>query len=330
MAVAAPRSGLAPALSLMFRGARPAGEAFPLDVLCIAPHPDDAELGMGGALLVHARRGLHVGVLDLSRGELASNGTPAARLAESAVAAEALGLCWRGNLGLRDRDLEGPEAALRVVAAIRWTRPAVLCIPSPEDPHPDHRAAHRLCLEAWFSAGLRRYAAGGGAGEFPAAAAFRPRAVLQYFINGWSEPSLVLDVTAVYAEKRAAIAAHVTQFAVDGSPDGSVGGNRDGAGDGAGNEAGDGAGSGAGDGSVHGTGNGNGAVGPSGADDGSAAWQVGGAGVATRLNRGQALAQVEARDQFFGARAGVGFAEGFILCGPAQVGDFGCVGGWGG
>jgi len=181
----------------------------PLDLLCVAPHPDDAELGMGGTLALEAARGRRVGVLDLSAGEMATNGTPADRLQESAAAAEALGLVWRGNLGLPDRALEGPDREAALVGALRQLRPGLVFVPHPADVHPDHSAAARLCREALFSAGLRRaagpaWAAGSGA--------FRPRAVLQYFINGWAEPTLVVDVSSVYETKRRAIAAHASQF----------------------------------------------------------------------------------------------------------------------
>ena len=130
-------------LSLRFAGGVPAEQAS-LDLLCIAPHPDDAELGMGAVLAQESARGLGVGILDLSRGELASNGTPEQRLQESAEAARILGLRWRGNLGLRDRALEGPNAQEALITALRVLRPVALFIPHPRDPHPDHGAAHRL------------------------------------------------------------------------------------------------------------------------------------------------------------------------------------------
>ncbi len=220
-----------------------------LDVLCVAPHPDDAELGMGGVLALEAAQGRRVGVLDLSRGELASNGTPEERLQESAAASEVLGLCWRGNLGLPDRDLFGPAQVLRLAAVLRALRPAVLCVPHQADPHPDHGAAQRMAVEAVFSAGLRRLSGEG--------APHRPRLVLQYFINGWAEPTFVCDVSAYYGRKQRAILAHQSQF--------------------------------------------------------------GRGEVPTRLNSGGAMAQVEARDRFFGGAHGVAVAEGFCVLRPLAV-----------
>jgi bacillithiol biosynthesis deacetylase BshB1 len=196
--------------TLEFAGGRAATEAAPLDLLCIAPHPDDAELGMGGALSREGARGRRAGVLDLSGGEMATNGTPEARLRESAEAAVMLGLRWRGNLGLPDRALEERQHVVEVVGALRLLRPELLFVPFPEDPHPDHAAACRLALEAAFSAGLRRFAGPEWAAGAPP---HRPRCILQYFINGWRDPPIALDVSAFYDAKRRSIAAHVSQFA---------------------------------------------------------------------------------------------------------------------
>jgi len=199
--------------TLDFAGGVAAGAAA-LDLLCVAPHPDDAELGMGGTLAREAARGLQVGVLDLTTGTMATNGTPEVRLEESAAASVLLGLRWRGNLGLPDRGLEGADCAAALAGALRLLRPAVVFIPCPDDPHPDHAAAFRLSMEAIFSAGLRRFPVP----EWAAPAAFRPRAVLQYFINGWRDPALALDVSAVYEVKRRSIAAHASQFRFASTP----------------------------------------------------------------------------------------------------------------
>ena len=56
-----------------------------LDALVIAPHPDDAELGMAGAILSMQAKGLAVGVLDLTTGEPTPHGTPKIRAAETAA-----------------------------------------------------------------------------------------------------------------------------------------------------------------------------------------------------------------------------------------------------
>ena len=47
----------------------------PLDVLVIAPHPDDAELGMAGAILRYKSEGYRVGILELTNGEPTPHGS---------------------------------------------------------------------------------------------------------------------------------------------------------------------------------------------------------------------------------------------------------------
>src|SRR5205085_605939 len=77
-----------------------------LDVLVVAPHPDDAELGAAGAILRLKAQGWKVGVLDLTDGEPTPYGSVETRQRETAAATEILGLDWRGNLGLPNRSLE--------------------------------------------------------------------------------------------------------------------------------------------------------------------------------------------------------------------------------
>jgi len=51
----------------------------PLDLLVFGPHPDDLEIGLGGAIAREAAAGRRVGLCDLTRGELGSNGTAIVR-----------------------------------------------------------------------------------------------------------------------------------------------------------------------------------------------------------------------------------------------------------
>ena len=62
-----------------------------LDVLVIAPHPDDAELGMAGSILRMKAGGMSVGVLDLTNGEPTPHGSVEIRARETAAATEILG-----------------------------------------------------------------------------------------------------------------------------------------------------------------------------------------------------------------------------------------------
>ncbi len=179
----------------------------PLDLLAFGPHPDDIEIGMGATVALHAARGWRVGLCDLTRGELGSNGTPEERVAEGEAARAVLGAALRINLGLPDGALD-PDASdqvARLVACIRTHRPRTVAIPYWDDRHPDHVTASRLLRQAIFRAGLRRVEM--------AEAPWRPDWVCHYFINDAAPPSFVVDVSDAYERKRQALACHATQFA---------------------------------------------------------------------------------------------------------------------
>ena len=75
-----------------------------LDVLVIAPHPDDAELGMGGAIVKLAQQGHKVHIVDMTNGEPTPHGSIETRARESAEAAKILGV-QRTLLGLKNREV---------------------------------------------------------------------------------------------------------------------------------------------------------------------------------------------------------------------------------
>ena len=176
-----------------------------VDLLAIGPHPDDIEIGIGGLVAKHAALGHRVGLCDLTAGEMGSNGGVAERLAEADAACDVLGAAWRVNLRLPDRALGISPDQLRTIAAIvRQARPRVVAIPYWSDRHPDHVTASHLLTEAIFSAGLRRFEAGGSA--------WKPESVCYYFINDAAAPSFVVDVSEHYETKRRALACFASQF----------------------------------------------------------------------------------------------------------------------
>lgn len=177
----------------------------PVDLLAFGPHPDDLEIGLGGTLAKHAALGQAVGLCDLTRGEMSSNGTPGERVREAERAAQVLGAAWRENLALPDRAIgSAPEHLRRVVELIRRSRPAAIAVPYWRDRHPDHEASAELLRDAVFNAKLRRYEA---AGE-----PWQPRWVCHYFINDAVPPSFVVDVSAHYEQKKQALACYASQF----------------------------------------------------------------------------------------------------------------------
>jgi bacillithiol biosynthesis deacetylase BshB1 len=177
-----------------------------VDLLAFGPHPDDLEIGMGGAIALHASRGHHVVLCDLTRGELGSNGTPDTRIAEAEAARVVLGARARVNLALPDGGLSVDDRAQvgTIAGCVRRYRPRAVALPYWRDRHPDHEAASRLLRRAIFNAGLRRYDAEGEA--------WRPAWSCYYFINDGAAPSFVVDVSSVYEIKRRALACHVSQF----------------------------------------------------------------------------------------------------------------------
>ena len=178
----------------------------PVDLLVFGPHPDDLEIGMGATIARHASLGAAVGLCDLTRGEMGTNGAPEERLAEADEASAVLGARWRVNLALPDRRLrEVPEQVDPIVELIRATRPAAIALPYWADRHPDHGAASALVQAAAFTAGLRRHATGRDA--------WRAEWLVYYFINNAADPSFVVDVSAHYEVKQRALDCHRSQFA---------------------------------------------------------------------------------------------------------------------
>ena len=176
----------------------------PVDLLVFGPHPDDIEIGMGATVALHTAAGARVGLCDLTAGEMGSNGSVEERIAEGEAACAALGAAWRVNLRWPDRGIGGPEHIRAAAALIRRTRPATVAIPYWSDRHPDHVSASQVLTEAVFNAGLRRFDAG--------EPAWKPTSVCYYFINDSVSPSFVVDVSAHYEAKRAALACYGTQF----------------------------------------------------------------------------------------------------------------------
>jgi N-acetylglucosamine malate deacetylase 1 len=180
-----------------------------LDLLVFGPHPDDIEIGLGGTVARHAALGLHVGLCDLTRGELGSNGTPEERRAEAEAARQVLGAAWRENLGWPDRGIaKDPSHLEHAVTFIRRHRPRVVAVPYWSDRHPDHVAASHVLAEAVSHAALRRYPAEGEA--------WKPEWICYYFINDAASPSFVIDVSDQYETKRRALDCHSSQFARTG------------------------------------------------------------------------------------------------------------------
>ncbi len=184
-----------------------------LDVLIIAPHPDDAELGAGGLILRLKEAGKRVGVLDLTDGEPTPHGSPEMRARETAAASAVLGLDWRENLGLPNRRLEATlEARAKLAGVIRCTRPRWLFAPYWVDAHPDHVAATELIEAARFWSKLTKSDLAGQP--------HHPERIFYYYcvhLRLVAQPAFVLDISPYWERKLAAIHCYESQF-ITGRP----------------------------------------------------------------------------------------------------------------
>ena len=176
-----------------------------LDLLAIAPHPDDVELTCGGTMLKMAQAGHSTGILDLTQGEMGTRGTPETRLREAARAAKILGAKVRRNLGLPDAHLRVcDEYKTAIAEVIRELEPHTVILPYWEGRHPDHYTAATLGYEACFVAGLKNYPLAGRA--------FRPFKVIYAAAYSDVRPTFAVDITGQYEQRRRAILAYASQF----------------------------------------------------------------------------------------------------------------------
>lgn len=182
-----------------------------LDILVLAAHPDDTELGCGGTVAKHIHDGHKVGIVDLTRGELGTRGTPEIRAAEAAAAAHILGVSVRDNLGLRDGFFQNdPEHQLSVIRAIRKYRPSIVLANAVYDRHVDHGKGASLAHDACFLSGLAKIETRDDTGVLQEA--WRPRAVYHYIQSYYLKPDFVVDISGFWDIKMNAVRAFKSQF----------------------------------------------------------------------------------------------------------------------
>jgi bacillithiol biosynthesis deacetylase BshB1 len=181
-----------------------------LDILVIAAHPDDAELGCSGTIAAHIAKGYKVGIVDLTHGEMGTRGTPETRLQESAEAARILGLSARENLGFKDIYFKDDEAhQLELIKVIRKYQPEIVLANAITDRHPDHGKGASLASNACFMSGLRKIET---EVDGVAQQAWRPKFVYHYIQNNYIQPDFIVDVSEFWETKVASIMAFKSQF----------------------------------------------------------------------------------------------------------------------
>lgn len=182
-----------------------------LDILVLASHPDDAELGCGGTIARQVSLGNKVGIVDLTRGELGTRGTPETRQKEAEVSASILGVAIRENLGLADGFFQNtPETQLAVVRAIRKFQPRVVLANAVTDRHIDHGKGANLATDAAFLSGLMKIKTTDD--HHNPQLAWRPEAVYHYVQSQFIAPDFVVDISAQWETKMKAIKAFSSQF----------------------------------------------------------------------------------------------------------------------
>lgn len=182
-----------------------------LDILAVAVHPDDVELGCSGTLLMEKMHGRKTGVVDLTRGELGTRGTAELRAEEAARAAEILQLDVRENLGMADGFFRNDEEHQRLlIRAIRKYRPEIVLGNALDDRHPDHGRAGHLIATACFLSGLRKIETKDEDGK--AQEHWRPKYVFHFIQDRYATPSFVYDISPVFEAKLQSIKAYSSQF----------------------------------------------------------------------------------------------------------------------
>lgn len=178
-----------------------------LDVLAVFSHPDDAELSVAGTLLKLKSLGYRTGVIDMTRGEMGTRGTPEIRAREALEAARLLKLDVRLNLEHPDGHVWLTEESRKdLVRVIRRYRPRVLLTTHWDDPHPDHANTCGIVRDAARLATMGRYDAEA------ALPAVKMPAVMHSIYSRLVLPSFIVDVTDFVEEKMRAIKAHASQF----------------------------------------------------------------------------------------------------------------------
>jgi bacillithiol biosynthesis deacetylase BshB1 len=181
-----------------------------LHILAIGVHPDDVELACAGTLIKHARMGQAVGILDLTRGELGTRGTPELRVQEANEAAKLIGAKVRENAGMADGFFQNDkEHQLKLIPYIRKYQPDIVIANALEDRHPDHGRAGKLISDACFLAGLRKVET---MLDGKTQQAWRPKRVFHMIQDRFKNPGFIVDITDCFEQKMEAIQSYKSQF----------------------------------------------------------------------------------------------------------------------
>jgi N-acetylglucosamine malate deacetylase 1 len=180
-------------------------------IMAFGIHPDDVEIECGGTVALCASAGDDVTIVDLTRGESATNGTPEERAREATEAARLLGIARRENARLPDTGVQSENAdqTRAVVAIIRAHRPDVMLVPNPDDPHPDHASGAVLIQRAMFLANVNGYVTERDGRRQDRWSVGR---ALVYSGRREVRPDIVVDITDYFETKLSSVRAHASQI----------------------------------------------------------------------------------------------------------------------
>jgi LmbE family N-acetylglucosaminyl deacetylase len=190
----------------------------PVDLMLVAPHPDDPEMGMGGTVARYTASGKRVLYVICTNGDKGSSDpdmTPERlikiREKEQRQAAETLGVGDILFLGYPDQGLEDSfEFRQRLVRLIRQYRPEIVATTDPYRRyvwHRDHRICGVVTLDAIFPGARDRLAYTDLLAE-----GIMPHKVKEIWCWGTEDPNYVVDISATFHQKMAAVACHRSQF----------------------------------------------------------------------------------------------------------------------
>ncbi len=180
-----------------------------MTVLFCGAHPDDVELSAGG--LAYKLRNEGVYILDLTLGELATNGTAEERMIEAKNAAKILNAKKRYNLNLGDSIIENSvNNRLKIIEVIRKVRCDILVIPYYHDRHPDHIKASKILKDSAFYSGLIKIKT--PQSKIPNQKPHRPKLILYYPNFSMTHPDIIIDITKEFPQKMKAVKAFKSQF----------------------------------------------------------------------------------------------------------------------
>ncbi len=176
--------------------------------LVIAPHPDDAELGMGGTILKLKQQGHQIHIVDMTNGEPTPHGSPEIREREWTAASKVLGVN-RTNLGLTNRQVQHTiEARHKLASVIRVHKPDVMFVPFPTDAHPDHVAVTRIAEDARFDAKLTKC-------ETITGEPWHPKRIIYYYCTHLRmsfQPTFCIDISDTFDQKIESVKCYASQF----------------------------------------------------------------------------------------------------------------------